>query len=308
MHAIILYSYATLTSIDDVGEFYRHIMHSYATEEVIEQGKDKFRAIGLCDPLSSTTKRLGRILVQRLEKETGEEWKYYIGNKHTYPFVKDAVEQCIKDGVKKIIAIPTTPIYAKTGTELYHKQARKALEQSASNIPLILLTDYYKEELFIDMMAERLVDAYGWLSEDIRKNTEVIFTSHSLPGSIEKNRNFIQQYEFLASKLMEKLPKDVSYSLAYRSAGPDKDLWLSPDILDVMRERAHNGAKAFVCCELLSIIANAEVIQEVGNDAHRLAEELNVDFVQTEYIDDHYDFVEFLVGKINNFHWRLDQS
>lgn len=298
VHAIILYSYATLTSIDDVGDFYRHIMHSYATEEVIKQGKNNFKKIGMSDPLSSTTKRLGRILVQRLEKETGEEWKYYIGNKHTFPFVKDAIEQCVKDGAEKIIAIPTTPIHAKTGTELYHKQAKKALKQLSSNIPLILLTDYYKEELFIDMMAERLKDAYGWLSEDSRKNTEIIFTSHSLPGSTEKNRDFITQYEYLANKLMEKLPEAIPYSLAYRSAGPDKDVWLGPDILDVMKERADKGAKAFVCCELLSIIANVEVIQEVGMDAHRLTEELNVDFVQTEYINDHYDFVEFLVGKI----------
>lgn len=297
MNGLIIFSYGTIRSMDDIAAFYDHLTYGNASEKMVEKGYHLFQSIGTCDPLASTTKRIGRSLSRRLKQETKEEWKYYIANKHTYPFIEDAVEQCVKDGVSKIYTVPLTPLYSKTGTRVYERTVVKALNKherervSVTNIPVL-----YSTESFIHLLADRLNDAIAWLPENIKEDAEIVFTSHSMPGDHTTQQDFIRQYEYLASEVIKRVPYR-SYRLAYRSASPG-EAWLEPDILDVIRSLAKEGKKAVVICELLSIIKNAEAIQEVGRDGMRLAHLLGMEFVQTEYLNDSDDFMEVLTNHI----------
>lgn len=298
MNAIVLFSYASLESVDDVGPFLKHVMHSHATDEVIEMGKKQFLEIGTNDPLTYSMHRIGRKLASVMSEDTAAEWKYYIGNKHTTPFVKETIEACVKDGAERIFTVPTTPFYSKTGTKLYEIQVRRTLEHLGVDIPVIPLRNYYQSPEFINIMSERLEEAYHFLPQDAKSNAEVIFTCHSMPGSESSNADFIEQYQSLIDALMDKVSFKAKAFRTYRSGGHDKHNWLQPDILEVMAERIEAGASGFVVSELLSIIANMEVIQEVGFDGVRLAEKHGLPFMQTSYLNDSYELIDFLIQKI----------
>lgn len=300
MNALIIFSYGNIQSLDDIDIFYNSLSHGHGTEEMFDRGYKLFRSIGTCDPLASTTKRIGRMLVSQLENQTQSKWKYYIGNKHTFPSIENAVQQAVQDGAREIFTLSLTPLYSKTGSRVYERVVAKALRHhEKEHLPLKHIRPYYNNESFINLLAERLQDAINWLPNEISDDAEIIFTSHSMPGNEKTQYDFIRQYEYLAKKIMEKVAINT-YRLAYRSESPGPQSWLGPDILDVVQEVAKDGKKGVIVCEVLSIIANAEVIQEVSRDAQHLAHKLGMEFVQTEYLNDSADFVEVLTRHIMN--------
>lgn len=290
MNAIILFSYGHLQSIDDLAPFYQHLLRKHFSEESLDRGKKLFASLGTPDPLTTVTKRIGIALSNLLTEKTNEQWTYYIGAKHSEPFVDNCLEQCKKDGIRKIVTVPLTPLVSLTGTTAYEQKVEQAFAESA--IEVLHLGGYYAEPLFIELLAQRLKDALTWLPKEVEGKTEVVFTAHSLPGKENVHSAFIHQYNELALSLMEGVAPRIPHRIAYRSLGPPPQKWLGPHVLEVLRDCADNGTKAVVLCELLSIIANAEVIEEIGREAMQRTHRLGMQFVQTEYLNDSYDFVQ----------------
>ncbi|WP_060209951.1 ferrochelatase [Sporosarcina koreensis] len=291
MNAVILFSYGHLTSIDDLEPFYKHLLRKHYSEASLERGKELFKSLGTPDSLTSITKRIGRALSKQLSDQTGEQWMFYIGAKHSPPFVEDAVQQCAMEGVTRILTVPLTPLASITGTKVYEREVEKAAE--GTGIDVLHLGAYGGKQLFVDVLVTRLYDAIEWLPQEVKGQTTVVFTAHSMPGVDRVHSEFIEQYKTLASSLCNAAGVE-DYRIAYRSGGPSPQKWLGPDVLEVIADEADEGRKAIVACELLSIIANAEVIQEIGREAKQFAHSRQMDFVQTDYLNDGFDFVECL--------------
>lgn len=298
MQAIILFSYSSIQSIDDIKPFYDHLTYGQATSATYERGLRLFHSIGKADPLGLVTRRIGRALVSRLEHETEEKWRFYIGTKHSSPFVEDAVKQALQDGANRIYTLSLTPLYSKTGTRVYERTVVNTVEKlDKRGIDMTHIPALYHQDPLSDLLADRLENAIHWLPRELRDEAEIIFTSHSMPGNEKTQHDFIRQFEGLATNIIEKSSLK-SYRLAYCSATSGKQPWLGPDILDVVRQVKKEGKRAVIVSELLSIIENAEAIQEIGRDAKKLAHSLDMAFVQTEYLNDSFDFVQFLVDYV----------
>lgn len=300
MNALIIFSYANVHSLDDIKPFYKHIYRGNLDESSLAKGRTMYESIGTCDPLGSTTRRIGKSLVRRLENLTDDQWEFYVANKHIKPFVKDAVDQCIDDGAKRIITLALTPFYSRTGTEAYEREVREQLASLGhENITLKHIPPFYDDQGIRGVFADRLKSAVHWIPKNLQQETEIIFTSHSMPGRPEAHETFIKQFNSLATHLA-KQTHIKKYHLAYRSQGDYPQIWLEPNVLDVMKQLAKSGAKAVVIAELLSVIANAEAITELGVQGKSLADELALTFVQTEYLNDSDDFMYHLTNYIFN--------
>lgn len=291
MNIVLLFSYGHLEKIEDLKPFYKHLLRKHYSEEALERGEKHFESIGKADPLTTVTHRIGSALCKELTTHEGEEWHYRIGTKHSEPFVEDVIQECLDLNVKRILTVPLTPLSSITGTESYQRKVMEITKEN-SEVSVYHVNPYHAADSFVDVMAVRLGQALKWLPAEVTKDTEVIFTAHSMPGIERVHQDFINQYEQLAHRLMA--TNGIPYKITYRSGHPLPQKWLGPDVLDILEESAANGTKAVVLCELLSIIENAEVIQEIGRDALQLAHEANMKFVQTEYLNDSYDFVSML--------------
>ena len=295
MKALVIFCYGTLTSIDDVKAFYKHLLREHATYDYIEKATQMYQSYGMCDPLGAYTQRIGKALAKGLERTYGDCWNVYIANKHTPPFINDVVKQCVKDGAEQIVTLSLSPLSSKSGSELYEIQMAKALQKEQFPIEqLIHISDLYKHPAIIDVLAERLAEAIAWLPAGVQEQAAVVFTAHSMPGTEKTNAKYVQQYTHLAAKLMERMPLS-RYAISYRSLGPSTQKWLGKDVLEVTTDSVQNGASAIIACELLSLVENLEVIQEIGCIARIHANELNVPFVQTRYTNDSVDFVTALL-------------
>lgn len=311
MNGLIVFSYSTLKSIDDVYEFYNHLFHYKQSREVIHQYVEKFRLFGKIDPSTYYTYFIGEAIVRELNQITGDTWKLYVGNKHTTPFVDEATKQAIEDGCTKLFTLSFSPLHSKTGYISYLQKVKKVVDNVSPNIKVTSLGDYWKDPQYIQLLAKRLKNTYEYVSNEHKENNKVkiIFTSHSLPGTESSNKDFIQQYNQLGKQILSeaKLNK-VPYRFAYRSVGPDSQKWLRPDICDVLKEEKDEGIKTVVLFELLSMIENIEAALELGEEAKQVATHLGITFYQVPYINDSYDFVQFFIEKIRTVSQKLNRN
>ena len=285
MDGLILFSYNLLDRKQDLAKFYEHLFHGNVPDGYIEQRMPIYDSFGLSDPLTHYTTSIAGNLLE-------ENFNVYIACKHSPPSVESAVEYAVlKDECKTLYMLALTPFISKTGTIYYEQKVRKYIETYAPHVNLVSLNGYGNEREFIHLIFSRIMEAFTYINH---KQPKIIFTSHSLPGTEKSNAEFIAQLEAAALSVIRMLPKPFEYRIAYRSAGPKNQKWLGPDILYVLSEEKEKGTEAVIVCELLSIIENMEVIEEIGKEAKEFALDLGMEFIQTRYLNNSYEFVSFL--------------
>jgi ferrochelatase len=299
MNILVIFSYGSVTSIDEVAGFYNDIYHGTATDENIANGIRTYDAYGMADPLAANSRRVGRALAKKLAKETGEPWKSYIANHHTDPSIQRVAEICIDLNPKRIATFSLTPFDSLTGSNAYEKRFRKHFRAKNTETKLIPIPPFSNNESFIEVMTNRAQTAFEWLPHDLHDQVEVVFTAHSKPGTPKAHQQMITEYETLAKKITASLPVN-NYHVTYRSGKPLPERWLGPDVLDVIDKLHEKGVQALLFIEALSVIENHEAIQEVTKDAVGKAKELGMAAVQSEFLNDSADFVDTLFEHISN--------
>ncbi|MBY0084014.1 MULTISPECIES: ferrochelatase [Brevibacillus] len=306
MKALLMLSYASLQSIDDVLPFYTHLFHGKVpSSDTLKAAKTRFQSIGVADPLGSVTARQALALERRLNQtEGGERIKVYQATKHTSPFVHETVQQMVADGVTELYAFPTSPLYSRTGTAAYYQSVRKALEASGANIPVVEINHWHRYPGIAEAISLRLRTALQWLSVENRSEATVLFTAHSQPGVPEVNNEFIQAFKELAEEVAMRADCK-KWQLAYRSAGPAPQKWLGPDVHAMIEKVPESGGKAVVVCDLLSLTENVEAIFDCRIHCRVKAEACGLEFVSTEFLNDSADYMDALVEMIRE---RMERS
>lgn len=299
MNILVLFSYGSVTSIDDVAGFYDDIYHGAATEDNIENGIRTYDAHGMADPLATNTKRIGRALVKKLMKATGETWKSYVANHHTKPSIQTVAEACIHLNPKRIATFSLTPFDSLTGSNAYAKRFVKHFRQANEETEIIHVSPFAANDQFVEVLSDRAKTAYEWLPERERENAEIVFTAHSKPGTPKAHQTMITQYESLTERVATTL-NIKNYTLAYRSGNPLPQRWLGPDVLDVVDDLHGKGVSAIIFIEALSVIENLEAIQEITKEAIGKAKGLGMAAVQSEFLNDSSDFVDALFDHLSN--------
>lgn len=293
MNILILFSYGSLSSIDDVADFYHDVLHGHATEARIKAAEKNYKSFGTADPLGANTNRIGRILTKYLQKETKEEWIMMIANQHTSPFIEEAAKQCALLEPKRIMTSCLTPFDSVIGKSAYERKFEQAFRAENQTATIIHTAPFYDNPLFIESFIDRAKTAQAWLPASVRSKAEIVFTVHSKPGIPKVHQQMITQYTDLAKQVAAALSIE-NYHIAYRSGKPAPQRWLEPDVLDVVSELGNRGVPAVIFIEALSVIENLEVFQEISKEAIEKAHSLGMEAVQSEYLNDSADFVAAL--------------
>lgn len=299
MIGIVLLSYGALQSIDDLQPFYTHIFHGKLPSDVIlQEAERKFRHYQVADPLAAVTARQAYSLEKRLQRKAVHQpiahqpIKVYTAMKHTPPFISETISQMISDGVTKIIALPGSPLFSRTGTLFYEQQIKKSIQTSCQEIPLMLISRWHLHAGLIQALAWRLQTALNWLSHANSAAAAVIFTAHSQPGLPHANQEYVTAFHELAAAIAAKLGL-TNWKTAYRSATPGQK-WLEPDVKHVINSAMLEGSTAVVICDLLSMTENIEALFDCRVESGKYAAELGLEFAAAEFLNDSDDYMDVL--------------
>lgn len=283
---VLLLAHGTVEDPADLPAFLQRVRRGRpASPELVLEMEHRYAAIS-GSPLLSITEGQARALSQH----TGLPCR--VAMRLWAPEVKDVVSEMIASGIDGLCLLPmapfSVPIYVSAAEgEIDVLPRRAALKRIAAVQP------YGEAEGFVQYQAKRVTEV---LTRS--EGEHVILTAHSLPTAVIRAGDaYATGFEASARAIGERL--NAPWSLAYQSQGADGGDWLGPPLLDVMTQKAKEGARRVVVAPVGFVAEHVETLYDLDIEAKRQAQELGIDFARAPAPETAPEFVELLAGLVD---------
>ncbi len=295
LKGILLMAYGTPRNLDEVEPYYRDIRGGRPpSPEAVEELTERYRKVGGKTPLLEITRDVACLLGKRLNRDAGDTpWRVYIGMKHWYPYIAEAVEDIAADGVDELVALPLAPHYSKMSIAGYEQLVERSLEQQDSPPPTRFIESWHANPTFVEFIARRVRDGLGKFNAD-PADVEVMFTAHSLPARILEYGDPYPQELLDSAAAVAKAANVESWRFAYQSAGMTGVPWLGPDILDSIEEISGEGKENILVVPFGFVCDHLEILFDIDIEATEKANELDVNLARIEMPNDSPGFIDTL--------------
>ena len=303
---VLVMAYGTAAGPDDIERYYTDIRGGRPpTPEHLQELRDRYEAIGNVFPLLDTTTAQAEGLVERLNADgDGSTYRAYLGMKHSPPFIPDGVESMRDDGIERGIGIVMAPHWSGMSVETYIERVAQAVDDHGETPVFSFVRSYHDHPAFIAFLTERVGEALARMPDDVRADTAVIFSAHSLPVrtlddgtqrckycDCDDSCRYRDGLQETADLVAERLGF-AHHLIAWQSAGRTADPWWGPPVEDVIRDLAREGRPAVLVCSAGFVADHLEVLYDLDIEATQIAENAGIAFARTrmpnadpEYLD-----------------------
>ena len=126
------------------------------------------------------------------------------------------------------------------------------------------------------------------------KATPLVYTAHSVPTSIPSSREYVRQVEEGARLVTECIGHE-NWSVAYQSrSGPPQVPWLEPDIGEVLKGLAAQGARDAVVVPIGFVCDHIEVLYDLDTEARGIAARNGLNMIRTRTVNAHPSFIQMM--------------
>lgn len=303
VRGLLVMAYGTPYSEDDIERYYTHIRHGRKpSQEHLEDLKARYKAIGGISPLAKMTEKQAHALCDRLNEIQDEvEYKLYIGLKHIEPFIEDAVEQMVNDGIEEAVSIVLAPHFSTFSIKTYNGRAKEAIEKLNSNMKLTSVEAWYNEPKFIEYWKQALNEIFNGMSEEEREKACLIVSNHSLPEKIKNAGDPYEDQLFETAKLIQQATGIKNVEVGWQSAGQTPEPWLGPDVQDLTRELYEKkGYCSFVYAPVGFVTEHLEVLYDNDYECKVVCDELGANYYRPPMPNTHPLFIDAMVDAIYN--------
>lgn len=292
--AVLAMAYGTPADLDDVERYYTDILGGRPPPpELLGELCSRYRAIGGRSPLLEIT----QAQVKGIEERLGGP-RVYLGQKHSAPFIEDAVSDILRDGAGHIVGLVMAPHYSVMGVGDYERRARLAAENAGWNRSVSIVESWHLEPGYISFLTEALRDAVSSLPDDVQQDALVVFSAHSLPERIlQQNDPYPKQLRETAEAVASQLSL-ARWRTGWQSAGRSDDAWLGPDILEIIQAEARAGTPALVACPCGFVADHLEVLYDLDIEAAAAAADAGMSFARTRSPNDEPAFLDAVAAVV----------
>ncbi|MEB6550367.1 ferrochelatase [Heyndrickxia sporothermodurans] len=293
---LLVMAYGTPYEEADIERYYTHIRHGRKpSEEMLEDLRSRYKAIGGISPLAKITEEQAYGLQNRLnEIQDDVEFQAYIGLKHIEPFIEDAVERMHNDGIKEAVSLVLAPHFSTFSVKSYNERAKESAEK-LGGLMITSIESWYKEPKFIDYWVDKLSETYASMKEDERNAACLIVSAHSLPEKIlQYGDPYPEQLKETADLIASKAGIK-EYAIGWQSAGNTPDPWLGPDVQDLTRDLYNEkGYKAFVYVPVGFVAEHLEVLYDNDYECKVVTEEVGASYYRPPMPNSQPQFIDAL--------------
>jgi protoporphyrin/coproporphyrin ferrochelatase len=213
------------------------------------------------------------------------------GAKHTDPLIEESAARLGAAGVERVIGLVLTPHGSTLGSQEYLERAEAAL----GDTPFVAVPPWYAQPALVRILAARVQDA----RRTVTGRAKVVFTAHSLPARIrEAGDTYPEQLDESAGLVAAAAGLD-EWLVAWQSAGRTPEPWLGPDVRDVVRQLAADGATdAVVVCPVGFVADHLEVLYDLDVELAAVAATSGLAYARTESLNDDPAFIAVLADLI----------
>ena len=280
---VVVMAYGTPSGPDDIEPYYTHIRRGRPPEPAqLAELTARYDAIGGISPLAERTAAQIRAVAAALDEAEPGRFVLALGQKHAAPFIEDAVEQLAQAGVERIVGLVLAPHYSGFSVGQYLERAGTASD--TAGLPFAGVEEWWAEDTFVEHQATSLRARLA----DSEVPTLVVFTAHSLPERVLQGDPYVDQLTASAERIAATAGVEPHrWIIGWQSAGRTPEPWRGPDILELLREHAGDGAVRRVVVVPHGFTSDhLEVVYDLDIEAARLADELGIGFARTDVVND----------------------
>lgn len=298
---LLVMAYGTPNKEEDIERYYTHIRHGRRpSDELLEDLKGRYKAIGGLSPLARITEGQAEGLEKRLNEIQEEiEFKAYLGLKHIEPFVEDAVKQMADDGITEAVSIVLAPHFSTFSVKSYNGRAQD--EAAKYGLKITSVESWYDEPKFIQFWVDELNDVINRMTAEERDNYALIVSAHSLPEKIiQLGDPYPKQLEETAQLIADGAGVS-NYAVGWQSAGQTPEPWLGPDVQDLTRDLyEEKGYKAFIYIPVGFVSTHLEVLYDNDYECKVVTDEIGASYYRPAMPDVQPAFIDALATIVLN--------
>lgn len=292
-HGLILTALGSPERLEDMEPYLLNIRQGRpVNREFVEEMKNRYRQAGGKSPLLEITQQQAQALDKQLN-HNGKRVNVYVGMRHWRPYIKSTIEQIAQDGIQQLISLPLTPYYSKLSFEAYHQAVREAVETLNLPLEVTYVKSWSEHPCLIKAFSEQLVKA---LKNDSPKDIRVLFTAHSLPERILRDREpYPEQLRATASQVA-KAAGVTEWDFAYQSQGRSAEPWLGPTVEEKLYEFSQKGIKRVLIAPIGFISDHLEILYDIDILFKKLAKDKGIHLERTQSLNVHPEFIATLAS------------
>jgi protoporphyrin/coproporphyrin ferrochelatase len=298
---LLVMAYGTPYKEEDLERYYTHIRHGRKpSEEMVEDLRGRYEAIGGISPLATITLDQAKSLEEYLNRNQDEiEFKMYLGLKHIEPFIEDAVAQMHQDGINEAVSIVLAPHFSTFSVKAYNGRAKEEAEKLGG--PTIhSVESWYLEPKFIEYWVEKVKEAFGEMPAEEKAAAALIVSAHSLPEKILLSGDPYPDQLQETADLVAKGAGVQNYYVGWQSAGNTPEPWLGPDVQDLTRDLYNQfGYKAFVYTPVGFVSDHLEVLYDNDTECKVVTDEVGASYYRPKMPNSHPKFIQAMASAIH---------
>ncbi|HJP12802.1 MAG TPA: ferrochelatase [Nitrospinota bacterium] len=264
-------------------------------DERIREVAAHYEHFGGVSPFIFFSQKQAGALEMELER-SGIIAPVYVGYRFWTPFVKEALAEMHRRGLRRTLGIALAPHRAKVSFEAYRGEAESARRELGGEAPEVTFagTPWFDHPGYIGATVDRVNELAGAMGEERFSAARLIFSAHSIPVSMARTSPYREQFEETARLAAGALGRESHLTGFQSSPNVLPGSWLEPDVLDVVREAADGGAKDVIVIPVGFICDHIEVLFDLDVEAREAAEERGMDYFRAGTVGSHPKFISML--------------
>jgi protoporphyrin/coproporphyrin ferrochelatase len=290
---VLVLSHGTPATPEGVEPFYTAIRRGRPpTPELLADLQRRYGAIGGTSPLAERTAAQVVGVARALDERSPDRFVVVSGTKYATPRLEDAVEELVDQDVDEIVGLVLSPLYAASTTDQYHDRALAALD---GRRPYRAISSWWAAPGFAELLGERVRAAVAACPSP---GPLVAFSAHSLPVRVVEEGSDYPGELAGAAAAIARIAGVADPVVCWQSAGRTGDVWLGPDVLELLASLDASVVHDVVVCPVGFVADHLEVLFDLDVEAAGAASARGMRLHRTASLNDDPTFCSILADVV----------
>ncbi len=293
--AVLLIAYGGPDRLEDVRPYLANVLRGRRVpQERVEEVVHHYERFGGHSPITELTLRQAAALEAELRTH-GLALSVHVGMRNWVPYLHETLTMMRDAGIRRALGIIMAPHQSYASWEQYQENVGEARARVGAGAPEVdYLRPWFDHPGFVEAQAHRVAAALMEVAAERRRAVPLVFTAHSIPVAMADRSPYVAQVETSARRVAARLGHE-RWSVAYQSrSGDPRDLWLEPDVNEVIRTLAAGGDRDAVIVPIGFVSDHIEVLYDLDTEARETAGRARVAFHRAGTVMDHPAFIQML--------------
>ena len=243
-----------------------------------------------------------------LRRALGAGMPVFVGMRNWHPFLHETLAAMAAAGHRRTLAIILSTFRTEASWERYATDVAGARARTPGAPDVVFAAPWFEHPRFIAAVADGVTRALAVVERSERAHTPLVFTAHSVPVAMAEASPYVADFTAAARAVAAQVGH-ARCSLAYQSrSGSPRDPWLEPDVGDVIKGLAKEGARHVVVSPIGFVCDHVEVLYDLDVEARAVAEAHGVTLHRASAVNAHPEFVAMLADLVHRARERTEPT